>query len=589
MNNIFGVLYRNFFIFTLVLSTMIGAPLAAQDYNKSAEDPPGKKVQDEPEPEPAITLADLEWLKGFRISGLIRFRPEFKYNYDFDKTTDDNKEYVGQKIKLNILKKFTDDVQAKISFQDARLWGGTPGSDTGINTANDYTDESVDVREAWFEAKNLLGPIGLKAGRQILSYGDQRLVGGLEWVNSGRSFDGLLLKFESDFFSSHLWGMNIAEEDNDSAGNSTAVGQSNSSGITYTCTSTGCTVTATVVNEIDDAYFTGWYNTLRFSDHFMMEVYYLGKHLKWKQATVAVAAIPNAEITTQDRIQDRDNLYTFGTRLTNRTQKNGKKAPTFFDWTVEYAYQTGFTGRYVNPKWDTAAPVIPLPAVYTSANNPCRTSYTSGGCRLYTEKQKYDAYAYAVDAGITLGDIFRVGGEYNVSSGDPDRTDGTVGTFNNLFHTNHKFYGQADLVSWRNINAKSVNLTITTKKWGKLRLAFWEVDKQELQDGWYAVTGALKANTTSESSANSKYGNSTNSDGSTSWGVGTLRKHLFKEFDVTYSIKAKGINWGVGYSQIIGGDSIQVVKEDILTAIANRKQKFAEKAQFGYLMMAYKF
>ena len=43
-------------------------------------------------------------------------------------------------------------------------------------------------------------------------------------------------------------------------------------------------------------------------------------------------------------------------------------------------------------------------------------------------------------------------GEYNFASGDADPTDGTRGTFDQLYPTAHDKYGLADQVGWRNIH-----------------------------------------------------------------------------------------------------------------------------------------
>jgi hypothetical protein len=42
--------------------------------------------------------------------------------------------------------------------------------------------------------------------------------------------------------------------------------------------------------------------------------------------------------------------------------------------------------------------------------------------------------------------------EYNFATGDHDPTDGNSNEFNNLFPTNHPFYGYADLEGWRNLH-----------------------------------------------------------------------------------------------------------------------------------------
>ena len=40
-------------------------------------------------------------------------------------------------------------------------------------------------------------PLTLKVGRQILSYGDERLIGAFDWNNFGRTFDAVKLPWEA--------------------------------------------------------------------------------------------------------------------------------------------------------------------------------------------------------------------------------------------------------------------------------------------------------------------------------------------------------------------------------------------------------
>ncbi|MEQ9364001.1 MAG: alginate export family protein, partial [Leptospirales bacterium] len=227
---------------------------------------------------------------------------------------------------------------------------------------------------------------------------------------------------------------------------------------------------------------------------------------------------------------------------------------------------------------------------FNAINNPCQASFQNGGCRIYSEKQRYDAYAVAADVGYTINDFVRIGAEYDVASGDPDRTDGASATFDNLFHTNHLFYGQADQVSWRNMIGKSANLTFYFGAYGSLKLAYWEVDKHSLQDSQYAVTGAAQTNFTTESRANARFGDIRDGTGAiTSTGVAFLKKHLFKEYDIEYTVKFKGVGWSVGYSRIHAGDAVGEVRADRRNPVFAREDKFDPTADFAYLMMTYKF
>jgi len=106
-----------------------------------------------------------------------------------------------------------------------------------------------------------------------------------------------------------------------------------------------------------------------------------------------------------------------------------------------------------------------------------------------------DAFATHVAGGYTASKIPgtpRVGLEYNYASGDSNPNDNTHGTFDNLFPTNHKFYGYMDFVSWQNIH--DLRFTSTIKPLSKLTLnadvhGFWLADNN---DSFYSVSGAAR-------------------------------------------------------------------------------------------------
>lgn len=77
---------------------------------------------------------------------------------------------------------FYEKLQVYVSVQDVRTWGVT-NSTAGKN-------QNFILNEAW--AKYQFSPqIAVKLGRQVLSYDDERLIGALDWVMQGRSFDAL--------------------------------------------------------------------------------------------------------------------------------------------------------------------------------------------------------------------------------------------------------------------------------------------------------------------------------------------------------------------------------------------------------------
>lgn len=70
-------------------------------------------------------------------------------------------------------------------------------------------------------------------------------------------------------------------------------------------------------------------------------------------------------------------------------------------------------------------------------------------------RQDHEAYFYSIQGGYTFVDSFatpRLGLEYTHGSGDSNPTDGKHETFDNLFPTNHKFYGYMDVVGPQNLH-----------------------------------------------------------------------------------------------------------------------------------------
>lgn len=137
-------------------------------------------------------------------------------------------------------------------------------------------------------------------------------------------------------------------------------------------------------------------------------------------------------------------IYTVGGRLKSNPGDLGA-----FDYTVEGAYQFG--------NWKQTAASATL---------------------------DHEAYAVMANLGYTFGDSAmtpRLALEYCYGSGDDSPADGKHGTFDNLFPTNHKFYGYMDFFSWQNIH--DVRLAYSMKPHPRLSLAV------EAHSFWVADTG----------------------------------------------------------------------------------------------------
>ena len=79
----------------------------------------------------------------------------------------------------------------KFDIQDVSTWGDT----RQINPVDG--NDSFFLFQAWGEVY-LDEKWTIRAGRQVLSYDDERILGGLDWAMQGRFHDALLVKFENE-------------------------------------------------------------------------------------------------------------------------------------------------------------------------------------------------------------------------------------------------------------------------------------------------------------------------------------------------------------------------------------------------------
>lgn len=138
--------------------------------------------------------------------------------------------------------------------------------------------------------------------------------------------------------------------------------------------------------------------------------------------------------------------------------------------------------------------LIVTPGVRIFGKTLRRLDYTA---ELAVQRGSYSAdsvsaMAGSYVAGWTLnGSAFkpRISVEFNHASGDPASKDGTRQTFDQLYPTNHSYYGIADQMGWKNMRNPRVGFDFEPiKKW-KLRADFNEFYLATTQDGLYNASG----------------------------------------------------------------------------------------------------
>ena len=374
-----------------------------------------------------------------------RLRVELRdNNFDFrdaaNASTDDA--WLLQRFRLGVLVKPTAWLRLYAQGQDTREIGSDRDNVPFVLGAEG--DDPFDLRQAYVEISNHAEcPWGLKVGRQELSYGDERLIGGFEWNNFARTFDAVKLRYQDnprrfwvDAFAAHV----VTIRD---------VGPQGNYGWHF--------------NDADwnDTFLGVYGGTTRWLSQ-TTEAYFLYRNKESSNPRYFDDATPTPNAARAYDIQQE--IYTVGLRLKSTP---GKLAG--FDYEAEAAGQWG------------------------------RAHGRSGAAFPGPASQDHRAWAAMVRGGHTWKDWAwkpRLGVEYSVASGDENPDDDRHESFLNLFPTNHKFYGYMDFFAWKNIHNPSVQLKVTpyqdkTHAWKNLWVqldchAFWLFTNE---DAWYRANG----------------------------------------------------------------------------------------------------
>src|SRR4029079_2356671 len=84
----------------------------------------------------------------------------------------------------------------------------------------------------------------------------------------------------------------------------------------------------------------------------------------------------------------------------------------------------------------------------------------------------------------------RLGVAYNYGTGDSDPLGADIETFQNLFPTNHKFYGQMDVFSWQNMHDACAIIKAQPIKAVSLKAEYHAFWLASTDDVWYRANGA---------------------------------------------------------------------------------------------------
>lgn len=331
------------------------------------------------------------WL---RVRAEYRERVEGTQSLGFVDGRDDL--YALGRIRLNVAATPNPNLSFQLGLHDSRV------ADKQLGPVAPPFRGPFDVRTGFADIGSARAPVALRVGRQELAYGEQRLLGHLAWVNTGRVWDGARVTLRS----------RPAQVD---------------------------VFAASLVRFLPDSWDRSGF----------------GNRLYGAYATVP-ALVPKASVEPFVFYRQDENLVSeLGPRGTLQQTTAGVriagKLPAALDYGVEMALQRGSLAQDSIRAW--------------AGHWQLRESLPGRGA-------------------------VKLISEYNHASGDSSATDGTRGTFDQLYPTGHDKLGLSDQVGWKNVHHFREGVEFSPFKATPIAVSYHTWWLASRTDGLYAANGA---------------------------------------------------------------------------------------------------
>jgi hypothetical protein len=362
-------------------------------------------------PNPVAPPAEENPLSFFGGKLVLDFQERLRYevrsdNFDFnnkvDSITDDD--WLLEHTRLGVKFQPVDWLTFYAQGQDVREFGSDRPNVIGQFGAEG--DDTFDLRQGYVEIGKAKDGLSVKIGRQILSFGDERLVGPLEWANQSRSFDAVKVHYQAAKWSLDAFTSSVVRFQDKRFNESDFIDES----------------------DTRKQIFSGIYLSSTLLDFQVTDLYAFELH---------------------ERNAGKTDFVTLGTRVKGDPKKfNG------WDYESEMAVQFGdLKGKDLNA----------FAGHWGAGYNWMKSSWKP-----------------------------RLAVEYNYATGDSSAADGKIGTFQNLFPTNHPFYGYADFFSWQNVHNPELTFTFQPTSKFSVKIDYHLFWAANTHDAWYRANGVTQ-------------------------------------------------------------------------------------------------
>ena len=332
---------------------------------------------------------------------------------------------VQQWARLGFNYSISPDVTFFLQAQHSKNWGvnGT----NGVGTDANGTNGTLFARQAFMLVRNFLVPnLTIKAGRQLVVWGNHRMFGHFDWNNVGWTHDGLTGNYKlSKSTTLQVGWLRSAERNCTGPTTGNCIGGTRVAGVD--ATDDGNVVFVRAPMKVAGV---------------VLEPTYI-----WHDGGTGGATNPmtGAAIIADARPQNQSR-HTLGGRAVKKFAAGSARV----DVTVEGYYQFGEIGMGTGAK-----------------------------------DMDIEAYAFHIDGGVTLPVPMqpRLSAELNTASGN--KNDGKWRSFDQLYPTNHIHFGYMDRMSWKNMNHLAFGLQLRPNKDSHFEVTGHLFSLQETTDNWY--------------------------------------------------------------------------------------------------------
>ena len=358
------------------------------------------------------------------ISGDLRVRPEFRNNLTFG-ASKNNTFIVQQWARLGFNYSISPDVTFFLQGQHSKNWGvNAPDGNAAAGPDANGTSGTLFARQAFMLVRNFLVPnLTIKAGRQLVVWGNHRMFGHFDWNNVGWSHDGLTANYKLNKSTTLEVGWLRTAERN-----------------CRSVTGGNCIINSTARNPATDATDDGNLVFVR-APMKVMGVVLEPTYIWHDGGTGGAMGAPRP--ANQDR-------HTLGGRAVKKFNAGSARV----DATIEGYYQFGEIGM--------------------------------GGSNSGAKTMDIEAWAFHIDGGVTLPVPMqpRLSAEFNTASGER-AGDNKWGSFDQLYPTNHIHFGYMDRMSWKNMNHLAFGLQMRPNADSHFEVTGHIFNRQEETDGVY--------------------------------------------------------------------------------------------------------